>query len=75
MTAIFYNDGHFEFENVKCGFLDLNNPRKVLLHKLLGSGKRNLPNYFQYDIGGSHFEKAAKLNHVTLKSKMTAILF
>ena len=39
-----------EFENVKFGFLDLKNPRKVLLHKIIGSGKRNLPKYSQYDI-------------------------
>ena len=31
--------GHFEFENAKFGFLDLKNPRKVLLHKITGSGK------------------------------------
>ena len=43
--------GHFEFENVKFGFLDLKNPRKVLLHKTIGSGKRNVPKkYSQYDI-------------------------
>ena len=42
--------GHFEFENAKFGFLDLKNPRKVLLHKIIGSGKRNLPKYSQYDI-------------------------
>ena len=46
----FKNGGHFELENVKFGFLDLKNPRKVLLHKIIGSEKRNLPKYSQYDI-------------------------
>ena len=46
----FKNGGHFELENVKFGFLDLKNPRKVLLHKIIVSEKRNLPKYSQYDI-------------------------
>ena len=54
----FKNGGHFELENVKFGFLDLKNPRKVLLHKIIVSEKRNLPKYSQYDIlGGGHFGK------------------
>ena len=49
------NGEHIEFDNVTFGFIDLKNPRKVLLHKIMGSGKRNLPNYFQYDTsGGGH---------------------
>ena len=44
------NGGHFEFENVKFGVLNIKNSRKVLLHKIIGSEKRNLPKYSQYDI-------------------------
>ena len=44
----FENGGHFEFENVKFGFLDLKNPRKVLLHKIIGLGIRNLPKYSKF---------------------------
>ena len=44
----FKNGGHVELENVKFGFLDLVNPRKVLLHKIIGSEKKeiclNIPN-------------------------------
>ena len=59
----FKNGGHFEFENVKFGFLDLKNPRKVLLHKIIGSEKkicRNIPNMI-FEVAailknGRHFE-------------------
>ena len=54
----FGNGGHFEFENVKFCFLDLKNPRKVLLHDFLGPGKRTLHEYSQFPIlDGGHFEK------------------
>ena len=36
--------GQFEFGNVKFGSLDLKNPRKVLLHKIIRNEmKRHLP--------------------------------
>ena len=35
MAAILKNDGHFESENIKFGFLDSNKSSNVLLHDLL----------------------------------------
>ena len=44
------NDIHFNGDHInnKPLLLDLKTPRKVLLHKIIRSGTRNLPKYFQF---------------------------